>query len=185
MGFLVCSCTTCCVPPILYQRPGCLGVLTPCKTKNRTQKCRFLYRHNHAMGRLVGGRGAPGGWWELASSSIWPLGWFCMYGGCPQVSRPRHPKGPHFASWGHPHTHKTNPVAIVGYNRAHTTPPGAPISPHTATVCPLVFSYMISTEYLGFFVLLSSTQESGFFFLSAKIKKLASQTPANAPGSCQ
>ena len=33
------------------------------------------------MGGLVGGRGAPGGWWELISSLIWPLGWFCMYGG--------------------------------------------------------------------------------------------------------
>ena len=100
---------------------------------------------------VVGGHQGGDGSSHLAPYGHW-VGFVCM-GGAPRLVDPDTPRAPHFASWGHPHTHKTNPVAIVGYNRAHTTPPGAPISPHTATLCPLVFSYMISTEYLGFFVL--------------------------------
>ena len=29
---------------------------------------------------------APGGWYEPAYGPLRPLGWFCMYGGCPQLA---------------------------------------------------------------------------------------------------
>ena len=60
--------------------------------------------------RVVGGHQGGDGSSHLAPYSHW-VGFVCMRG-APQFSRPRHPKGPHFASWGHPHTYKTNPVAI-------------------------------------------------------------------------
>ena len=63
----------------------------------------------------MGDGGAPGGWYEPAYGPLWPLGWFCMHGGCPQLAT--------LGVWGvsgstravfvgTPYTYKTNLVAI-------------------------------------------------------------------------
>ena len=103
------------------------------------------------MGRLVDGRGA-----HLAPYGHW-VG-FVRMGGAPRLVDPDTPRAPHFASWGHPHTYKTNPVAIAGCHWAHTTPPAPPYRPYGHRMPPNIQLH----AFRSISAILCFTQDFGF-----------------------